>query len=158
MENWGPSGWWGGGLAETVFWGKGVSRKGGDGRGVPMQMTVPALCAVTESPCRTPGWLMARWTALERAMSKGSAMLTWPTMPFSKKVNGRTWCVSSGQPDGPFVAFAFPFASPPLPPRSTTTTPPPHQGNNSPPSSNPPPRSPPRSPSASPPPSDSPPR
>ncbi len=84
--------WWGGrvGVSGDGFWFWLSSSKGGDGGGVPMQMTVPALCAVTESPWRTPGWLMARWAALERAMSKGSAMLTWPTMPFSKKVKGRT--------------------------------------------------------------------
>lgn len=60
---------------------------------VPMQMTVPARCAFTSSPSNTPGWLMASWTALERGMSNGSAMLTWPTMPFSKKVHGRTYSV-----------------------------------------------------------------
>lgn len=58
---------------------------------IPMQMTVPALCAFTSSPSNTPGRLMASWTAFDRGTSKGSAMLTWPTMPFSKNVHDRTW-------------------------------------------------------------------
>ena len=57
---------------------------------VPMQMTVPALCAFTSSPSSTPGRLIAVWTTFDSGTSNGSAMLTWPTAPFSKNVHGRT--------------------------------------------------------------------
>ena len=96
MENWGPSvssGIFDDRLACLFFMidgGCGLLGRKVHVYIVPMHITVPALCAFTFSPSRTPGWLMASWTALERGTSNGSAMLTWPTRPFSKKVHGRT--------------------------------------------------------------------
>ena len=95
MENWGPSGFRAS-LCQRrcwvfTLWVRDVEGNWGAVLSViPMQMTVPALCAFTSAPSSTPGRLMASWTALDRGPSNGSAMLTWPTMPFSKNVHGRT--------------------------------------------------------------------
>lgn len=57
----------------------------------PMQITVPLSCSLTPSPCSTPSALTAFATMPESSLSKGSAILTCPTKPPSKKVRGRIY-------------------------------------------------------------------
>ncbi len=56
-----------------------------------MQIRVAAEWRDMFSPRRVPGGERAVWMEVERGRSKGWAMEMWPTMPFSKKVQGRTW-------------------------------------------------------------------
>ena len=59
--------------------------------GIPIQTTVPLSCSLTPFPSRTPAFPTAFVTIAERALSNGSAMLTCPTTPPSKKVRGRIY-------------------------------------------------------------------
>ena len=57
---------------------------------LPMHITVPPSCSLTSVPCSTEGFRRALATSAERSGSYGFAILTWPTMPASKKVRGRS--------------------------------------------------------------------
>ena len=64
--------------------------KGGRGENLPMHITVPPSCSLTSVPCSTEGFRRALATSADRSGSYGFAILTWPTMPASKKVRGRS--------------------------------------------------------------------
>lgn len=54
------------------------------------------VCEGEGTGMRMPEGERARWRREERCGSKGEAMEMWPTMPFSKNVQGRTWDVING--------------------------------------------------------------